>query len=128
MPDLDVTDLLADPDIAGSSIVITRAKRTVDTSSGRTVDAPYAISTYGSVQPASGAQLRQLPEEQRVEAHISVIVPVMLIPLSRTNAPDLISYHGQTYRVITANDYGDFGQGYWQAVCQLTDTVLVETA
>lgn len=128
MPDLDVTDLLADSDIAGDPILITRARRTVNTSNGMTVDSPYTIATYGSVQPASGQQLRQLPEEQRTEAHISVVVPVMLIPLSTTNAPDLVQHHGQTYRVIIANDWSDFGQGYYQGICQLTDTVLIETA
>lgn len=125
MPDLDVTDLLSDQDIAGEEIVITRAKRTVV--NGMTVDAPYTIVTYGSVQPASGQQLQQFPEEQRSIASISVIVPVMLIPLSQTNAPDLVQYDGQNYRVTTANNYGHFGSGYWQATCQLVDTVLSET-
>lgn len=126
MPDLDVTDLLADTDIAGEEIIITRAKRTVV--KGMTVDAPYTIVTYGSIQPASGQQLQQLPEDQRTTASISVIVPVMLIPLSQSNAPDLVQYDGQNYRVVAANSYGHFGQGFWQGTCQLVDTVLAETA
>lgn len=127
MPDLDVTDILGDPDIAGDPIIIIRAKRNVD-ANGLTVDAPYQISTYGNIQPASGQQLRQLPEEQRTEATISAFVPVPLIPLSTSNAPDRILYDGQTYRVVTANPYGHYGAGYWQAICQLTDTVLIESA
>lgn len=126
MPDLDVNDLLADTDIAGEEIIITRAHRTVV--NGRTEDSLYTVVTYGSVQPASGQQLHQLPEEQRTMATISVIVPIMLIPLSRSNAPDLVQYDGQNYRVVTANNYGHFGNGFWQGTCQLVDTVLVETA
>lgn len=127
MPDLDVTDILGDPDIGGEPISIIRALRNVDIH-GITVDAPYQIATYGNVQPASGEQLRQLPEEQRDEATISVFVPVMLIPLSRSNAPDLVVYDNQTYRVMIANNFGHYGQGYWHGICQLTDTVLDETA
>ena len=127
MPDLDVTDILADSDIAGEQITIIRAKRTVS-QYGITVDSPYSIITYGNVQPASGQQLQQFPEEQRTGAFISVTVPVMLIPLSRSNAPDLILHNGQNYRVITVSDYANYGQGYYQATAQLVDTVLIETA
>lgn len=125
MPDLDLNDLLSDTDIAGTQIVITRAKRTVNTS-GMTVDAPYTIVTYGSVTPASGTDLQQFPEEQRLLAHILVIVPVMLVALSYTNAPDLVVYNGQNYRVMTVQDYSLFGGGFYVGTCQLTDTALTE--
>ena len=126
MPNIDVTDLLTDTDIANQTVVITRALR--KTVNGVTTDAPYVATTYGSITPASGAALQQFPEEQRLLAHIMVIVPVRLIPLSYTNAPDRILYNGQNYRVMTVQDYGEFGSGFYVGTCQLDDTALIQTA
>jgi hypothetical protein len=118
MPDLDVSDLLSDPDIAGEAIDVTRTARTTS-NTGRSVDTPTTFTTYGNVQPASARSVQTLPEEMRETAAISVTVPVKLVGLKTSTSPDIITWDGNRYRVVSVMMYGNYGAGYWAATCTM---------
>jgi hypothetical protein len=122
MPDLDVSDILGDPDIAGELITVVRNTRATNVK-GRGVDTPTTFTTYGNVQPASGRQIQTLPEAMRQSASISVTVPVRLIGLKAGTAPDIITWDSNQYRVMSVQPYGNYGAGYWAAVCTMLDLV-----
>jgi hypothetical protein len=114
---LDVSELLSDPDFA-DDFTILRSVRTVD-NTGRTVDTPGAYYSYGCIQPAKEAQLKQLPELERVGSFISVVTPFRLLALTSTTAPDQIIWRCGTYRVKVVRDWTNFGEGFVEAICEL---------
>jgi galactose-6-phosphate isomerase len=115
---IDVSEILSDPDFVDDFNVI-RNSRTVDMH-GRTIDTDGVYLTYGSVQPAKEVQLRQLPELERVGSFISVVTPFRLFALTDTTAPDQITWNGRSYRVKIVRDWTNYGQGFVEAICELT--------
>jgi galactose-6-phosphate isomerase len=115
---LDVEFLLSDPDFADDFNVL-RSVRTIDTN-GRTVDTPASYFTYGVIQPAKEVQLRQLPDLERIGSFISVITPFRLLALTGTTAPDEVFWDCKTYRVKIVRDWTNFGEGFVEAICELT--------
>lgn len=118
MPLLDVSEILSDPDFA-DDIIITRSQRSVD-NNGRTVDTPGTYFTYGNCQPAREAQLHQLPDTERIGSFISIVTPFRLFALTATTAPDLVTWKGQFYRVKIVRDWSAYGNGFVEAICELT--------
>jgi len=123
MPLLDVSELLGDPMFA-DDITVIRSTRSVSTG-GRTVDTPSSYNTYGNVQPASEAQLQQLPDLERVGSYISVVTPFPLYCLTDTTAPDQVKWNHGTYRVAVVRDYTTYGSGFVEALCQLVTFTMV---
>lgn len=122
MAELDVSGLLADADFSDDFSVI-RNVQVVD-ATGIATAQPQTYSTYGVVGPASGAQLQLLPDEQRTEAAIRVITPFPLTPPTETTEADLVAWQGRFYRVTLLNPYTNWGNGFSDATCTLTDYTL----
>lgn len=118
MPLLDVSELLSDPDFA-DDITVIRSGRTMGTD-GRVVDTPGTYYTYGNVQPTSGASLQQLPEAERVGSFITVVTPFRLLVLTDSTAPDQVIWQDRNYRVKHVNDWSVYGNGFTEAICELT--------
>lgn len=122
MPLLDVSEILGDPMFA-DDITIIRSSRSVS-AGGRTVDTPSSFSTYGNVQPASEAQLMQLPDLERVGSFVSVVTPFPLFCLTDSTGPDQVTWNGRTYRVMVVRDYTTYGSGFVEALCQMVTLAM----
>jgi hypothetical protein len=121
MPIIDVSELLSDPDFVQDFTVIRYTRSMVN---GRVVDTSGSFPAVGSIQPSSGATLRLLPEAERLGSFITVVTQTKLQPLTTTNAPDVVQWHGNNFRVRTVNDWSDYGQGFYSAVCEMTDMAV----
>jgi len=115
---LDVTEVLFDP-ILCDDFAVVRSTRSVS-QAGLTVDTPGYYTAYGSVQPSSGADLNILPEMERIGAHITVTTTFRLVALTDSTAADQVVWNGKLYRVMHVNDWSAYGQGFVEAICQLT--------
>jgi galactose-6-phosphate isomerase len=122
MPLLDVSEIIADADFS-DDIVVIRSNRTVD-AHGRTVDVPGSFNTYANVQPAPQSALQILPDNERVGSFISVVTPFRLIPLTDTTAPDQVQWSNRTYRVKMLRDWSTYGNGFVEAICELTSMTI----
>jgi hypothetical protein len=90
---------------------------------GQTVDAPGYYYASGSVQPSPGRDLLQLPETERAGVFITVVTTFRLFPLTATTAPDQVVWQGKNYRVKHVNDWSEWGGGFVNAICELTDVI-----
>lgn len=118
---IDVSELLTDPDFV-DDITVLRSVRSVN-DVGRAVDTPGAYYTYGCVQPAKEVQLLQIPDLERAGSYISVVTPFRLLALTETTAPDQVVWNGKYYQVSVVRDWTNYGEGFVEAICQLTDLV-----
>lgn len=115
MANLDVSDVLCDPDIADSFTVIRRAQ--VINNHGRATLVPQTLKNkIGVITAASGNDLMRLPEEQRTGRNLTVVTKFRLHATVQGFAPDLILWQGDYYIVKEVDPYPQYGQGFVQAI------------
>jgi len=118
--DLDVTDLLVDPEMVEyACLPVTRALATIG-ENGRTQLAFQTLEIVASVQPASGTQLQRLPDLERASGAVQVYTLTPLIARAPGVTADVLRWHGADYTVETVSDYTAYGSGFVVAVCTLT--------
>lgn len=116
MADLDVTDVLDDPDFY-SPFVILRAL--VDISDCGIAQAlSSGISAQGVVWQGGGNGLVRVGEGDYVEGDLAIISRFPLDTGTADTAADIVGYKDRFY-VVTNGQAWDFGQGFTQAVCKL---------
>lgn len=115
MGNIDVSDILADPDFIDPLILIHR-KPTVDTY-GENKLIEQGFPTYGSVQPVSGKTLQRLPEALRVANVQSFWIKGQIVSDGSCAYPDIIVFRGQRYAVQVVFDWTHWGQGWCEGTC-----------
>ena len=124
MADLDVSDVLDDPDF-WSTITVTRGVETVgsDGMGSITYGAPFTIQAV--VYPAGAhLNLRRTAESDRVTGGIELITRAHLTEgnLDGTK-PDKLSFQGRNYIVVTTNDWSIYGEGFFVVTATLSDII-----
>lgn len=117
MAQIDVSELMADPDFVDAAAII-RRKPTVD-AFGQNQLTETCFPTVASVQPISGRTLQRIPESLRVANQSSFWVRGEIIASSSTGAryPDLISFKGKRYQVQMVFDWTNWGSGWSEGIC-----------
>lgn len=125
MPWIDVTDILADPMIAGEAFQVIRRLETVDGNGrGSTTNTTYAA--FGSVTPTGDNSLVREDAFQSQAKTIKVVTNFALQGMAEDAQgnkyqPDLVLWKGDYYLVRTVNDYSSYGAGMIEAECSSID-------
>jgi hypothetical protein len=134
MPDIDVSDVLGDPDVAGTLFTVIRRQETVN-NFGRPV---LTTSTYpdpaadpplqqpfGAIYPTGDNSMVRADAYTTQSDTITVVTPFRLRGPSKsagvTYQADIVLWEGTHYIVKTVNDYSKFGAGMIQAECTAYD-------
>ena len=123
MPDLDISELFTDTDLAGMCISIIRTVRSVS-QGGTTIETSNPLTAVGLIYPSSAQELSVLSDEDRVGAFISVVSTFRFVPLTTSNSPDIVVWENANYRVMNTTDYRQYGVGMVVAVCQMIPFAL----
>lgn len=115
MAQIDTSELLLDPDFVDPIEIIRRTSIVQDTGKNRILE--KCIETYASVQPASGKEIQRLPEELRVKNVKSFWVKAEIILDGECEYPDKFKWVGRTYAVVYANDWPNWGEGWYKCIC-----------
>lgn len=115
MAEIDVSELMSDPDFVDKVEIITRVQ-SVD-GYGEASMFEEAIETVGCVQPASYRTVMKLPEAQRVENLCSFWVRHSLAPTGKNNYPSVIVFRGKRFQVKTVAEWSNFGSGFSEGTC-----------
>jgi galactose-6-phosphate isomerase len=119
MPDLDVTEIIEDPDFA-TTFSVTTAVETID-SHGRGVQSSVAITNnlIGVVYPASD-QLQRTVDGSRLNSSICIVTKYFLNDgRNSSHVADIINWNGRDYTIRSVSDYSQYGQGFVQAIGDL---------
>lgn len=117
MADLDVSDVLDDPDFAGTVTVTAREVQTDEGGLARAYSGTIAVSAV--VIPDGGPDLVQVGEGDAVQGDITLYTRHPLTAGDAQRAADTVWWAGAPYTVIQAQPWL-YGQGYTRAVCKLT--------
>jgi hypothetical protein len=120
MADLDISELLEDPDFADECTVI-RRRQVVD-DNGRSSDVNTTFdSIVMNITPAGRNDVERLDDSQRQLRAIKAITRFRLQgPTIGMNA-DLVNWQGSMYLVAVVDPYTQFGGGFVEAVLVSTN-------
>lgn len=118
MAQLDVTDILADPDFMDTGLECERLTQTI-TGDGLAVNTPTILPFSAVVTSDKGDMLVRLATGERAEGSITVHTRFALSDGSTGQTADIVRWRGRRYTVTLVNDYSHFGRGFVAATCDL---------
>lgn len=123
MPLIDVSDILADPDIAGETFTVVRQAEDVN-EYGETQVVTTQFTASGSIQPTGDNSLLREEAFQAQQKTIQVITTFLLRGATQDPAgsgqlyqPDLVVWKGEKFLVRVVEDYSAYGAGMVRAEC-----------
>lgn len=127
MPEIDVTDVLLDSDVAGEDFTYARRPETV-TQAGRGVRALQVYPGVGSIQPIEDNSMARTEDYDAAANTIQIITMTRLRSVSQDQggnqfAADIVTWKGNSYVVKTVEDFSQYGAGYVRAVATSQDFV-----
>ncbi len=127
MPDIDVTDVLLDSDIAGEAFQYERRSETVSVN-GRSVQGLQVFDAVGSVQPPGENDLITTEDYDAASNTIVVITTARLRCVSQDQVaaqfkPDIVLWQGNRYVVTKCEPWTEYGAGFIRAVCKSEDFI-----
>lgn len=119
MAQIDVSDLLLDPDFIDNLTLIHRTASV--SSSGHTVLVESSQVTVGSVQPANGQQIMRLPEALQSSDVRAFYIKAVIQSDGSAQYPDVILFQGGRYLIKQVEQWLNFGAGWNMGICVRED-------
>jgi hypothetical protein len=79
---------------------------------------------WGVVTPASPDDMQRVPDQEHMRKAVSIISRFRFHGPAPGQQPDHVVWHGDTYVVLTSDDYSAFGPGFTQALVQRIDATV----
>ena len=117
MADIDVSDVLSNPDFVDSFKYIRNALTTTDGIGTVTPSLPQAA--YGCIYSANGDILKRMPPGEYNDDTVTIVTITKLISGENGATADLVLWNGAMWTVMHVNSYAQYGRGFYQATCEL---------
>jgi len=118
MPQLDVSDVLLDPDFIDTSLVCIRQAQTVGTD-GIAVDTQTSTPFSGVVTNDTGDILMREAQGEHITGSITIHTKFRLTDGSTSYSADQVTWLGATYTVSRVANWSTYGAGFIAATCDL---------
>lgn len=115
MAQLDVTELMTDPDFVDEMIHLGRVSRI--NSYGENNISEFETRTVGSVQPTDGPALLRVPEAERVANLMTFWIQGTIIASAPGKYTDILIFKGKRYQVKNVFDWSTWGAGWSEGLC-----------
>ncbi len=112
---VDVTELLVDPDFVDAMQVITRFPAV--SSLGENFMKEVVRNSVGSIQSASGRDVRKLPEAMQQENVSTFWFKGEIIASATCKYSSVLVFKGTRYQVRHVNDWSNWGAGWTEGLC-----------
>lgn len=118
MPNLDVTDVLFDPDFCDMSLVVKRNIQTVD-ADGFATNTVIEKAFAGVVTVDRSLESRRMMAGNVIGGAILIVTVERLTQGQTGRDADIVTYQNRDYRVTFVDPYTAYGAGFVQAHCEL---------
>ncbi|HEN3600671.1 TPA: head-tail adaptor [Yersinia enterocolitica] len=118
MPNLDVTDVLFDPDFCDMSLVVKRNIQTVD-ADGFATNTVTEKGFAGVVTVDRSLESRRMMSGNVIGGAILIVTVERLTQGQTGRDADIVTYQNRDYRVTFVDPYTAYGAGFVQAHCEL---------
>jgi hypothetical protein len=118
MPDIDVSDLLFDPDVVEcGGVTVQRRQEIVDSHGRLTLQIATFSNVIASVIPIADAPMIRGPEQQTLPQLIEVHTTFRLQGIASGFQPDIVVWNGTPFVVNKVQNFSKYGGGFVQADC-----------
>lgn len=129
MPEIDVTDILVDIDIADSQFTVIRRQEVVnnfgETTLVTTTYPPTLPQPIGAIYPTGDNKLQRKEDFTSQSDTITVVTQFRLRGASKSGGnkfqPDIVVWNGNNYVVSNVNEFTQYGAGFIEAECTSID-------
>ncbi|HDL7084429.1 head-tail adaptor [Yersinia proxima] len=118
MPNLDVTDVLFDPDFCDMSLRVKRNLQTVD-ADGFATNTVTEKGFAGVVTVDRSLESRRMMSGNVIGGAILIVTTERLTQGQTGRDADIVTYQNRDYRVSFVDPYTAYGAGFVQAHCEL---------
>ncbi|MGH1604150.1 head-tail adaptor [Yersinia proxima] len=118
MPNLDVTDVLFDPDFCDMSLRVKRNLQTVD-ADGFATNTVTEKGFAGVVTVDRSLESRRMMSGNVIGGAILIVTVERLTQGQTGRDADIVTYQNRDYRVSFVDPYTAYGAGFVQAHCEL---------
>ena len=118
MPNLDVTDVLFDPDFCDMSLRVKRNLQTVD-ADGFATNTVTEKGFAGVVTVDRSLESRRMMSGNVIGGAILIVTVERLTQGQSGRDADIVTYQNRDYRVTFVDPYTAYGAGFVQAHCEL---------
>mgnify|MGYP003425401811 CR=1 FL=1 len=115
MAQIDVSELMTDPDFVDKIQVITRTPAV--NSLGENFIREVTTDSVGSVQPADYKTMKRLPEALQNENVSSFWVKGQILTTEDCKYPSILVFRKKRYQIERVADWSNFGAGYCEGIC-----------
>lgn len=115
MAQVDVTELLGDPDFIDAIQLIDR--RPVVNNLGENILTDCVVNTVGSVQPAGERTVQRLPEALRVANLSNFWFRGTIVATAPGKYASVLVFKGVRYNVVQVFDWTNWGAGWCEGAC-----------
>lgn len=122
MANLDLSEIIDDPDFADEFIVV-QQNQIINNQGRQTTMRGEPEDAWGSMQPAGDETYQQFPDLTRMEGTLDCFTRATLRMKGATHAPDIVLWQDREYLVVARSSYAHFGAGWVRAVLQLREFV-----
>ena len=130
MPDIDVSDVLLDPEMVGvpsfnptDGITVIRREEVVNQKGRKSSANTPFNNVVASVQPQADAPMIRGPDQQNLPGLIAVYTTFRLQGIAPGFLPDHVVWNGTTYVVNKVFNWNRFGAGFVMAECSSIDHI-----
>lgn len=118
MAQLDVSEILLDPDFMDTGLLCLRSVQVVG-DNGRPTTTDTETRFAGVVTSDKGDILERLAVAERKKGSITIHTIFRLTAGEGDTTADIVTWKGKRYTVSNVNDYKHFGRGFVCATCDL---------
>ncbi|MEG2265482.1 MAG: hypothetical protein RSC68_14265 [Acinetobacter sp.] len=118
MPNLDVSDVLLDPDFMTMDLMCKRVAVSVG-NNGRSNKSEQSFQFRGVVTTNSGQNMDRREDGTLIKGAINIHTRTELTAGDASNQADEITWKGKTYYVVQVLDNLHYGIGFNKAICEL---------
>lgn len=116
MADIDVSELLLDPDFVNDLQLIHRTA-TVNSFGKNVIVELTPVDTVGSVQPASQKDIMRMPEAMRLKDVRAFWIKAAILTDGSSQYPDIIVFSGKRFQVFAVEPWNNYGEGWNKGIC-----------
>lgn len=128
MSQLDVTDLLLDPDVAGETFDVLRREQILNGFGRYELGVTVVAGVRGAVFPSGDNSLAREEAYQKQEKSLTVVTQYRLRGEAQESGgqqyqPDVVRWRGSHFLVRSVSDFSRYGAGFVEAECVSTTFV-----
>lgn len=126
MAEIDVTDILFDPDIAGDTFSVIRRMETISDQGRKTISNAQIDGVIGAIFPTGDNSLVRKDDFENAVSTITVVTTFRLRGPSKDESgnkfdADVVLWNGINYIVSSLKPFTQYGPGFVEAECSSKD-------